>query len=214
MISRIRALRPAMEFALALLCGTGLARLLDRPWVAAMTAACFYLPPWTAALIYAWRLPAEITVTLDPLQPDPASLAHAFRSAAKLAAASGSPAILCINPLYGGDGSPVPVSIVLNAKRELLCSAGDRKASGFRAPAWLPRHPLPITVGGSPVLIRFTTDPDKRLSTRIVTPLSDSLALGLQAGVCIALLPFSGPAALAAAAALLLRWRFLRAGSA
>jgi hypothetical protein len=204
--------RPVVESALALLCGTGLARLLDRPWVAVVTVACFLLPAWGASLIHAWRLSEDLTVTLDPIDPDPALLASAFRSAAARAAVSGAPATLCIRPLYVHDGGALPIILTLNAKRNVLCSAGRRTAPGFTAHDWLPRHPLPIRVNERPVWVRFTADPDKRLSTRIVQPLAAAPALVFNATLCAALLPVSGPAALAAAAALLLRRACLRSG--
>jgi hypothetical protein len=202
--------RSVAESALALLCGAGLALLLDRPWVAAVTVACFLLPSWGASLIHAWRLPEDLAVTLDPSDPDPALLASAFRSAAARAAASGAPATLCIRPLYAGDGGTQPLLLTLNSKRQVLCCAGGRSATGLTAHAWLPRHPLPIHVGESPIWVRFTADPDKRISTRIVQPLPAAQALVLHASLCAALIPFSGPATLAAAAALLLRHASLR----
>jgi hypothetical protein len=202
--------RPVAESALALLCGAGLALLLDRPWVAAMTVACFLLPSWGASLIHAWRFTEDLAVTLDPIDPDPALLASAFRSAAARAAASGAPATLCIRPLYAGAGGALPLLLTLNAKRQVLCCAGGRSASGFTAHAWLPRHPLPIRVGESPIWVRFTADSDKRISTCIDQPLSVARAIVINAGLCAALIPFSGPATLAAAAALLLRRACLR----
>jgi hypothetical protein len=202
--------RPAAESALALLCGTGLALLLDRPWVAGVTVACFLLPVWSASLIHAWRVTEDIAVTLDPIDPDPSQLASAFRSAAARASAAGASATLCIRPLYVHDGSAQPVTLTLNSKRQVLCCVSGRSATRFTAHAWLPRHSLPIIVGESPIWVRFTSDSDKRLSTRIVRPLSAVSALVLNAGLCAALIPVSGPAALAAAAALLLRHAFLR----
>lgn len=205
--------RPVAESAAALLCGAGLAGLLDRPWVAGMTVACFLLPAWVASLIRDWRRSEDLAVTLDPMDPDPALLASAFRSAAARAIASGTPATLCIRPLFVQDGNALPLSLTLNAKRQALCQAGSRSASGFTAHAWLPRHPLPICVGESPIWVRFTAEPDKRFSTRIVQPLSAAPALVCHAALCVALIPVSGPAALAAAAALLLRHGCLRAGA-
>jgi hypothetical protein len=202
--------RPVAESALALLCGTGLALLLDRPWVAAMTIACFLLPPWGASLIHAWRVTEDLAVTLDPIDPDPAQLASAFCSAAARAITSGASATLCIRPLYASDGSAQPVTLTLHSKRQVLCCAGGRRASGFTTHAWLPRHSLPIIVGDNPIWVRFMIDSDKRVSTRIMRPLSAVPALVLNAGLCAALIPFSGPAALAAAAALLLRHPCLR----
>jgi hypothetical protein len=204
--------RPVAESTLALLCGAGLALLLDRPWVAAMTVACFLLPTWGASLIHAWRFTEDLAVTLDPLAPDPAQLASAFRSAAARAAVSGAPATLCIRPLYVIDGRALPVMLTLNAKRQVLCCAGGRTATRFTAHVWLPRHSLPIRVCESPIWVRFTADSDKRLSTRMVQPLSGAQAFVLNAGLCAALIPFSGPATLAAATALLLRSACLRSG--
>jgi len=202
--------RPVAESAVALLCGTGLALLLDRPWVAAMTVACFLLPAWSASLTHAWRVTEDIAVTLDPIDPDPSQLANAFRSAAARTIASGASGILCIQPLYACDGSAQPVTLTLNSKRQVLCCVSGRSATRFTAHAWLPRHSLPIIVGDNPIWVRFTVDSDKRLSTRIVRPLSAGPALVLNAGLCAALIPFSGPAALAAAAAMLLRHACLR----
>ncbi|MBM4164329.1 MAG: hypothetical protein FJ222_07805 [Lentisphaerae bacterium] len=204
--------RPFAESALALLCGAGLALLLDRPWVGAVTVVCFLLPAWYASLIHAWRFTEDLAVTLDPIDPDPAQLASAFRSAAAHAAASGAPATLCIRPVYVREGGALPVMLTLNAKRQVLGGAGGRIAPGFTAHDWLPRHPLPIQVGDSPVWVRFTADPDKRLSTRIVQPLAAGPALVFNGALCAAILPVSGPAALAAAAALLLRHACLRSG--
>ncbi len=189
----------------ALACGTGLALLLDRPWVAAATVVCALLPTWGASLVCAWRQSADLTVALDPLDPDPALLARAFGSAAERAAASGAAATLCIMPLFGRNGCAMPLELTLNAKREAVCTAGGRTARGLPAQAWLPRHPLPITVRENPVLIRFTADPDRRLSSRIARPLPDTPVLLAHAGICAILLPVSGPAALTAAAALILR---------
>jgi hypothetical protein len=205
--------RPAAESALALLCGTGLALLLDRPWVVAMTVACFLLPAWMASLLHAWRVTEDIAVTLDPIDPDPSQLANAFRSAAARAITSGASATLCIRPLYASDGSALPITLTLNSRRQVLCCVSGRNATRFTAHAWLPRHPLPIIVGESPIWVRFTADSDKRLSTRIVRPLSAVPALVLNAGLCAALIPFSGPATLAAATALILRSACLRSGS-
>ncbi len=204
--------RPAAESAVALLCGAGLALLLDRPWVAAMTVACFLLPAWGASLIHAWRFTDDLAVTLDPIDPDPELLASAFRSAVARAITSGASSTLCIRPLYACDGSAQPVTLTLNSKRQVLCCVSGRSATRFTAQAWLPRHSLPMIVGKSPIWVRFTADSDKRLSTRIVRPLSAVPALVLNAGLCAALIPFSGPATLAAAAALLLRHACLRSG--
>jgi hypothetical protein len=149
-------------------------------------------------------------VTLDPLAPDPELLASAFRSAAARASAAGASSTLCIRPLYACDGSAQPVTLTLNSKRQVLCCVSGRCATRFTAQAWLPRHSLPIIVGKSPIWVRFTIDSDKRLSTRIVRPLSAVQALVLNVGLCAALIPFSGPAALAAATALILRSACLR----
>ncbi len=189
----------------ALACGTGLALLLDRPWVAATTVACALLPAWVASLVCAWRQSADLTVALDPLAPDPALLARAFGSAAERAATSGAAATLCIMPLFGRNGCAMPLELTLNAKREAVCTAGGRTSSGLPTKAWLPRHTLPITVRESPMLIRFTADPDRRISSHIARPLPDTPTILAHAGICAILLPFSGPAALAAAAALILR---------
>jgi len=186
----------------ALLLGAALAWALDRPWVAAATVACHLLPAWFASLADAWRLAADVTVTLDPLDPDPALLAQAFRAAAERAAVSGIPATLCIHPLFDRDGRAVPLRLTLSETRETLCAAGDRIARIPPAGAWLPRHPLPLTVGASPVRVRFTAGADRRLSTTLSGPLSSGASLALHAGLCAILLPLSGPAALAAATAL------------
>jgi hypothetical protein len=204
--------RPAQESALALLCGTSLALLLDRPWVAAATVVCFLLPDWGASLIHAWRFPEDLAVALDPLAPDPELLASAFRSAAAQATASGSPVTLGLRPLYISDGRAVPLMVTLDAKRKVRCWAGDRISTGFTAHDWLPRHPLPIRIGESPVSIRFSVDPDKRLTTHMLHSFTAAPVLAIHAGLCAALIPCSGPATLAAAAALLLRRACLRSG--
>ena len=188
----------------AIACGTALAAALGRPWVAAVTVVLALLPFWAATLYHTWRGRADLTATLDPNAPDPEILAQAIRAAAGEALTNNTPITLCLQPLYGHDGAPIPLQITLNAKHEVVCKAGKRTARPFPAKKWLPRHPLPLTIGPTPLLIRFSCEADHRLSSRLATPLQPRARFWIQAALCAALLPFSGPAALAAAVALLL----------
>lgn len=188
----------------AVVCGTALAAALGRPWVAAATVVLTLLPFWTATLCHVWRCQVDLTATLDPSAPDPEILAQAIRGAADQTLATGTPITLCLQPLYGPDGDPIPLEITLNAKHEVVCKAANRTAHPFPAKNWLPRHPLPLTLGPYPLLLRFNRDTDRRLSSRFATPLQPRTRLWIQAVLCIALLPFSGPATLAAVVALLL----------
>ncbi len=192
------------DAAWALACGGLLAFALERPWIAAAVVACHLLPPWFAAALHAWRLDADITLTLDPSAPDPSLAARAFHAAAVQAGASGRPVTLCLLPLYDAHGEAVPIHLELTRGHAALCRVGSRSGRPFPAEAWLPLHPLPLTVGHAPVLLRFHVEPDRRLATRPVASLDQRTRLLVHAALCVAALPCPGPLTLAAAAAGLL----------
>jgi len=192
------------DAAWALACGGLLAFALERPWIAAAVVACHLLPPWFAAALHAWRLDADITLTLDPSAPEPGPAARAFHAAAAQAGASGRPVTLRLLPLCDARGEAVPIRLELTRAHEAICRVGTRSGRPFPAEAWLPRHPLPLTVGHAPVLLRFRVEPDRRLATCLVSPLGQRTRLLAHAALCAAALPSPGPLTLAAAAAGLL----------
>lgn len=192
------------DAAWALACGGLLAVALERPWVAAATVACTLLPPWAAAIRQAWQCSADITLALDPHAPNPDWASRAFRAAATRAGTTALPVTLGLFPLYDIHGKTVPIRLELTRDHALVCRVGPRRSRPLPAETWLPYHPLPVTVEHVPTLIRFSVAADRRIATRLVLPLRQRTRLLAHAALGVVVLPFSGPAALAAVVAGLL----------
>jgi len=104
----------------------------------------------------------DITVTPDPLAPDPATVAQGVRLALQHVRFCGRSCVVRFNPLPAPNGGYIAYRLDCDRQCRLVVSLGGKPAPvdppdavGAAAAIFLPLHPLPLRITDTPVDLRL-----------------------------------------------------------